>query len=320
MPFESRIFQLAKDTEYPDEYQDAYGLDAARGIAAVADGVTSSIFARHWAGILAQATVTDAPDPNNNETFTRWLELRRQVWSEGIDTSSLAWFQKAKLPAGAFSTLLWIHILPAEQDQPGAFGAYRLQGFAVGDSCLFHVRHGEVLRTFPVQKAEEFEADPMVLGSVNLNRDHLLQFHRVDELCYLDDLLVLCTDAIAAWAMRLAEAGSPPDWEKYFNLGQQQWRDEIIRLRDRGEMRYDDATLLLLRVVQKAVEAPPPEDAPVIAEVISPEEDWKQKFKVAGEQVAEGIELASDQAIRGWKKWKQKAVEKYRDTFGKHDQ
>ena len=86
-------------------------------------------------------------------------------------------------------------------------------------------------------------------------------------------------------------------------------------------MRYDDATLMLLRVSQTAVEAPQPAEPPAITEVArpKPEEDWRQKFKSAGEQVAEGLELASDQAIRGWKKWKQKAVRKYRDTFGKHD-
>ncbi|MHC4179775.1 MAG: hypothetical protein ACYSWU_19880 [Planctomycetota bacterium] len=321
MPFESRVFQLAKDTEYPEEYQDAYRLDAARGIAAVADGVTSSIFARRWAGILTEATVADTPDPNDEEAFGRWLQLRRKAWSEGIDTSSLAWHQKAKLPTGAFSTLLWVRVLPVEEDRPGAFGAHRLQGFAIGDSCLFHVRHGEVLRTFPIQKAEELEADPLVVGSVNLNRDQLLKFQALDEHCYLDDLLVLCTDAVAAWALRLAEAGDRPDWEKYWNTDEQEWREEVIRLRDRGEMRYDDATLMLLRVTQTAVEAPQPAEPPAIAEVVrpKPEEDWRQKFKSAGEQVAEGLELASDQAIRGWKKWKRKAIDKYRDTFGKHD-
>ncbi len=252
MPFESRVFQLARDTEHPEEYQDAYGLDAARGIAAVADGVTSSIFARRWARILTEATVAAAPDPNDPQAFGRWLQLRRQTWSQRIDTSSLAWYQKAKLPQGAFSTLLWIRLLPLARQRPGTFGALRLRGYAIGDSCLFHARHGEVLRTFPIQKAEELEADPLVLGSVDLSRDQLLQFQALDELCYADDLLVLCTDAIAAWALRLGESGNPPVWETYWNMTQQRWQEEVIRLRDQGHMRYDDATLLLLRVADPA--------------------------------------------------------------------
>lgn len=330
MPFESRIFQLAKDTEHPEEYQDAYGLDAARGIAAVADGVTSSIFARHWAAILTEATVADAPDPNDREAFGRWLQLRRQVWSQRIDTSSLAWFQKAKLPLGAFSTLLWVRVLPVEEDRPGAFGGYRMQGFAIGDSCLFHVRHGEILRAFPIQKAEELEADPLVVGSIDLKRDQLLQFHALDGLCYLGDLLVLCTDAVAGWALRLGESGNPPAWEDYWNLGQQEWQQEVVRLRDQGQMRYDDATLVLLRLTQTAVEVPRPDETPEAAEGVestSPavpadqvsvvgEEHWRRKLKSAGKRAAGRIEPASDEVLRGWEKWKQKAVRKYRDTFG----
>lgn len=307
MPFESRVFQLAKDPEHPEEYQDAYGLDAARGIAAVADGVASSIFARRWAGILAEATVADAPDPNDKQAFGHWLGLRRQAWSEGIDVDSLAWFQRAKLPLGAFSTLLWIQVSPAEEERPGAFGAHRLRGFAIGDSCLFHVRHGEVLRTFPVQKAAELEADPLVLGSVDLKRDRLLKFVTLDGLCYADDLLVLCTDAVAAWALRLAESGNPPAWDDYWNIPQGDWQDEILRLRNQGEMRYDDATLVLLRVTQTAVDVP------------HPGEHWGQEYEAPSKQASEGIEPASDEALRGWKKWRQKAARKYRQTFGGHD-
>lgn len=349
MPFESRIFRLAKDTEHPEDYQDAWGLDAARGIAAVADGVTSSIFARHWAGILTEATVAEPPTPSHSvpaaggtsvpaadgteEAFAHWLQLRRQAWSQQIDTSSLAWFQKAKLPLGAFSTLLWVQVSPVEEDQPGTFGAHRLRGFAIGDSCLFHVRHGEVLRTFPIQKAEELEVDPLVLGSVDLGRDELLRFGTLDELCYPDDLLVLCTDAIAGWALRLGESGNPPAWENYWNASQGEWEEEIVRLRDRDQMRYDDATLMLLRVTQRAVEVSRPQQGPATAEAVEleppavtvdelptvPEGDWKEKLRSAGQQVAEGIETASDEALRGLQKWKKKAGRKIRDKFGPDD-
>lgn len=267
MPFESRVFKLAKDTEHPEEYQDAYGLDAARGIAVVADGVASAIFSRQWAGILAQATVADTPDPHDKETFGRWLHQRRRAWSQQIDAGSLAWFQKAKLPLGAFSTLLWVRVLPIEENRPGAFGAYRLRSFAIGDSCLFHVRRGELVRTFPVQKAAELQADPVVLGSVDLNRDQLMEFTSLDELCYGDDLLVLCTDAVADWALRLIESGKMPAWDAYWSMTHRDWQNEIISLRQRRQMRYDDATLMLLRVRGQGVEIGQPEEPPVLDRV-----------------------------------------------------
>ncbi|HUT09692.1 MAG TPA: protein phosphatase 2C domain-containing protein [Thermoguttaceae bacterium] len=334
MPFHSRVFKLAKDIEHPEEDQDAYALDAAAGIAVVADGVSSAIFSRQWAGVLAEAVIADTPDPDDKEAFARWLAERRQAWSERIDTSGLAWFQKAKLPVGAFSTLLWVRLLPVEEQQEGAFGAFRLQGFAIGDSCLLHVRHGEVLRTFPVQKAEEFQDDPVVLGSVDLSRDHLMEFTSLDELCYADDLLVLCTDAIGEWALRSLESGKSPDWDAFWNMTQPQWEDEITRLRQQQEMRYDDATLVLLRVAAEGVEVGQPKEPVASArppELPPPpvpddpradtteEDDWKEKLKLAGKQVAEEVEEVSGYLWRGLKQWKDKAVEKYRERYRPDD-
>jgi len=160
------------------------------------------------------------PDPADREAFAAWLKTQREAWAASIDTSGLAWFQKAKLPLGAFSTLLWVEVspLPKEQQQPGLFGALRLRSYAIGDSCLFHVRHGELLRCFPLESAEQFQADPLVLGSVDLKRDGLISFSRLEEYCFPDDLVVLCTDAIAEWAVRRQQSGDPPEWMRYWYM------------------------------------------------------------------------------------------------------
>ena len=127
--------------------------------------------------------------------------------------------------------------------QPGAFGACRLQGFAIGDSCLFHVRGRELVRSFPLHAASEFDADPLALGSLDLGRDRLMQFTALDELCYPEDLLVLCTDALAQWAMQREEAGTPPDWNAWWDMPESRWQAEIAEMRSAGQIRYDDTTL-----------------------------------------------------------------------------
>ena len=210
MRFESRIFKLAKDPEHPGEYQDACRVDAERGIAVIADGVSSAIFSAQWANVLVDAVIAGVPDPNARRRLRRLAGSSARPGPSRSTPRRSAWFQRAKLPLGAFSTLLWIHVVETDQDQPGAFGAYRLRGFAIGDSCLFHVRGGELVRSFPLQTSAEFQVDPLVLGSIDLRRDHLMQFMALDELCYPDDLLVLCTDALAEWAMRMQEAGAGP--------------------------------------------------------------------------------------------------------------
>ena len=259
MRFDARVFALAKDPDQPTGYQDAYCMDAQRGIAAIADGVSSALFSGPWATLLTEAIVADAPDPDDRPSFAAWLDRQRRTWSSRIDISGLAWFQRAKLPAGAFSTLLWLCLLPTDDAEASAYGGSRLLGHAIGDTCLFVVRGGELVHAFPLQSSAEFQVDPIALGSVDLKRDHLLQFATLDVFCYPDDLLVLCTDAMADWAMRGYESGQPPAWEQYWDMPQDDWRDEIAWLRHQRQMRYDDATLVLLRVVDQRVETAPPE-------------------------------------------------------------
>ena len=174
--FDTRLFTLAKDPEQPGAYQDASCVDAQRHVAAIADGVSSSLFSGPWAAILAEAVVADNPDPGDRQAFGAWLGRQRARWAAGIDTGGLAWFQKAKLPLGAFSTLLCARVCEVDDARAGAFGGYRLTAFALGDSCLFQVRGGELVRSFPLQTSAQFDANPVVLGSVDLKRDHLLEF------------------------------------------------------------------------------------------------------------------------------------------------
>lgn len=246
MLLESRVFTLSKDTEHPEQDEDAWRVDGPRGMAAVADGVTSGIFSRLWARILVDAVMGDTPNPADGEAFGRWLTLRRELWASQIDVARLSWFQKAKLREGAYSTLLWVRLAADADNPPGE--AARLRVWALGDSCLFHVRAGRMLGSFPLQQSAELEANPIVIGSVDRCRDGLLEFKTLDTPCLPGDLIALSTDAWAGWALRLQESGGTPPWETYWSMTEEAWRDEILRLRDQGQMRYDDTTLVLLRL------------------------------------------------------------------------
>ena len=73
-------------------------------------------------------------------------------------------------------------------------------------------------------------------------------FQSLDVECRSGDLLILATDAIAAWALARGEAGEEPDWEACWRMSESAWRKWIVRLREDQLMRYDDATLLILRL------------------------------------------------------------------------
>ena len=352
MRFEPRVFTLAKDAERPEENQDACRTDAEQGVAAIADGVASSIFARQWAQVLTEAVVAGPPDlashgarrcppgtqgvPGDREALARWLARRREAWAGQIDVSELAWYQKPKLREGAFSTLLWVEILPIDQSDRQPQDPWRLRVFAVGDSCLFHVRRKQLLRSFPVERADELEADPVVIGSVDLNRDERVEFRSFEAICRPGDLLVLSTDAVAEWALRQRDAGRPPEWEEYWSKAEHAWQEEVTSLRQAREMRYDDATLLLLRVGD-GVTAPDEADrsapaaeaaaaeqhaGPAPDAKCAPQPEWARKLKSLSEQLADQV---SGPWARGASKLKDKlkemrqsaesALKKYRDKF-----
>lgn len=259
MRFESRTFWLSKDSDEPNQYQDAFELDAELGRAAIADGVSSAIFSGPWAHLMTLAAVADPPPLEDTTAFQTWIGDKRAAWLNSIDTSKLTWYQRPKMADGAMTTLLWLELAPTETNDEGRATRYQLNAYAIGDSCLFHVRDGQVLYWFPLESSHDFGLNPSVVGSVDRQCDHLLEFKARSQECLPGDLLVLATDAIALWAVEQAEAGTPVDWPRYWELPDEEWHAEIFALRDAKQMRFDDSTLVLLRVIEeRPAPAPPP--------------------------------------------------------------
>ncbi len=246
MLFEHRAFWLPKDVHNAGAYEDAFDVDSVRGLVAVCDGVSSTIFAARWAGIVAKAAVAEPPAANNPELLESWLHRTRHAWAHSIDETALAWHQKPKLLDGAATTLLWIEISQPDAS-PGVARPYRLRAYSVGDCCLFHVRGGHLLQTFPIQDSTRFDEHPQVIRSV-LKRGEKLAFEAMETLCNPGDLLMLATDAVASWTLRQLEAGAAIDWDAYWNVSLEQWQHWLLELRQQNQIRYDDSTAILLRV------------------------------------------------------------------------
>ena len=244
MLFEHRAFWLPKDVQNAQAYEDAFEVDGVRGLAAVCDGVSSTLFAGRWAAILAQAVVAAPPDVHDQNSLELWLKQARTAWSQTIDESSLAWHQKPKLLDGAGTTLLWVELAMLDAAE-GVAKPYQLRAYSIGDCCLFHIRQGQVLQSFPIQNSTRFEANPQVIRSV-AKRGDSLAFEAMETLCHPGDLLVLATDAVAGWTMRQLEAGAVIDWNAYWNTPLEQWQQWLIELRQQNQIRYDDSTVLML--------------------------------------------------------------------------
>lgn len=276
MRFESRIFWLSKDSDEPAQYQDAFALDPETGRAAIADGVSSAIFSGPWARLLTLGAVAEPPPLDDGDAFQAWLAEKRAAWINNIDTSKLTWYQRPKMADGAMTTLLWLELTPAETNDEGRAVRYQIQAIAIGDTCLFYIRDGQTLFSFPLENSAEFGLNPAVVASVDRKLDHLLEFKARSCDGLPGDLLVLATDAIALWAIEQQESGQTIDWSRYWDMGDDEWREEIFALRDAKQMRFDDSTLVLLRMIE---ERPAPTVSPpdaVAPELVTATEDMPQ--------------------------------------------
>ena len=253
--FDTRLFTLAKDPEQPGAYQDACCVDTEHHIAAIADGVSSALFSGPWAAILAEAVVADSPNPCDPEEFAAWLQRQRERWAASIDTSSLAWFQKAKLPHGG---LFHVALCPRLRGRrrPGR-GLRRLPpgGLRPGRQLPLpgpRRRTGAVLSRWrlprssrPIRSCWAASIWPRPPAGIRNSRRDVLSWRRVDPLHR-------CRGRMGR--ARATNSGEPPAWSDFWQMSEDDWRSGVVWLRQERQMRIDDATMLMLRVVDDRVE------------------------------------------------------------------
>lgn len=179
----------------PDENEDATA--AADGRFAVADGASEGWASGPWAQALAAAYARTPPGP---DTYPDWLAAARAGFTP--PTGGGAWYAEAKQEQGAFATLLGVTIEPAKA------GGLKWRAAAVGDSCAFQVRSGNLLARFPVETADGFSNRPRLIGSAAGPDGPAPDWYagRAEP----GDAFYLLTDALAEWFLRVAAGGESP--------------------------------------------------------------------------------------------------------------
>ncbi len=240
-------FACAKAGNRREEYEDAWavrGSDSPRAArVAVCDGATEASFSALWAALLAQTWVrARASGPE----FPSRLGPARRLWARKIRGRRLPWYAAEKARRGAYAAFLGVALVP----RSGAFRAV-----AVGDCNLFVLRGMgpdlRLLRAVPLERAEAFGSSPFLLGSTARPDDDPAPHVRLAEgVLPPDGLLLLASDALAAWLLRRAEQGQPA-WEAVSPLGVRDADDFDALVADAREdgCRNDDMTLL--RVVPR---------------------------------------------------------------------
>src|ERR1700736_3539374 len=136
-----KAYWLPKAGNGPAEYEDAFWPKEGRYQEtqfrlAVADGATESAYSALWAKLLARAYAWSLFDV---ERMPELMPRLRQLWSRRVGNGELPWYAEAKLREGASSTIVRLSLF----DKPSVDdGQAQWQALAIGDSCLFHTRHG----------------------------------------------------------------------------------------------------------------------------------------------------------------------------------
>jgi Protein phosphatase 2C len=246
-----KVFCCPKLGNSREEYEDAWAHRQTRtrdGIrVAVADGATESSYAKLWAALLAESYVRSETD--GGEFFAR-LKPARRLWRRRLAGRPLPWFATEKAEQGAFAAFLGVEI-DAQNN--------RWTALAVGDCCLMHIddvgKGMRVVETFPLQKSSQFTMSPYLIGSRS-DGESLKDRIRTSQGSLRDgDMLLLATDAMAAWLLKRHEEGRPLWKWIYRKLGTPESFAAIVAYGRKNGLRNDDFTLVRVIHHDSPVEA-----------------------------------------------------------------
>lgn len=246
MTASAKYFVAVKDGSPPEHNDDAAQADAARGRFAVSDGAAESGFSRVWSKLLVDQFVSHAD--GSPEDWSSWLPEAQRRWLEELQKIEIPWYGEPQFEQGSFATFLGLVLLSGSGDRPT-----RWQAVAVGDTCLFHTRAGELLECFPLEASSQFGYTPHLVGSrsaveeIAARRSLGARGHAEPRDC-----LWLISDALAKWCLAEDEAGRPP-WDELAGLLQgdsteAQFADWLAQLRQSRGLQNDDVTLMAVLV------------------------------------------------------------------------
>jgi hypothetical protein len=243
-------------------------------VAVLCDGASESLLARDWAGLLATHLAE-----RQSGRISAHASVRRtasaiasaadawQVWLDGYQKQReasgrpLAWYERPGLERGAYATLLTVALDPPAHSAQAVDELMRLaeavdasgdvrwhwHAAALGDTCLFHVRDNQLLRSFPIDDSSAFGTNPALAASRNVDESVLVRHITVaDGWCESGDQLYLATDALAAWFLRAAEAGGRP-WavlRDFVSAGHEAFEAFVAAERAGGNLRNDDVAFV----------------------------------------------------------------------------
>lgn len=285
---EVRTFLLPKEGEELEECQDVLSVHANGRRVVISDGAGTASYSAEWARALCRRAVLDPPPagvrcepatvqagpgegPKDSVTspgdtlagtssmalqataLRDWLDAAVKDWSPEVPWERLlrpAMHNKAK--AGSGATLAGVEFVDGAES-----GGIRFRAWALGDSCVIHLRAGALLSSRPIARAAEFGYDPKLLMTrPGFEEKYVQAWQSWEASLEPGDWLMLATDALCEYVLRECETGVTAGLLGLFGgllsqPGPQAWRrfEEFVRAARFGAgLRNDDVALALLRM------------------------------------------------------------------------
>jgi hypothetical protein len=238
-------FTVAKQGNSEEENEDSQNIDGDPCIGplrvAVADGATEALFSGFWAKLLTQAYATGQLTA---DSFTSSIAELSLVWEAHARGKQLPWYALEKLSYGGFAALVGVTIFPDDE----SIESRHWKSFAIGDSCLFQLRDGELITALPLNSPADFNNSPSLISSRADRNDELI----LSSDCGTwepGDQFFLLSDALACWFLK--ERSESPGESKLSQVETEQDFSQLIQdLRktstDCGSalLKNDDSTMI----------------------------------------------------------------------------
>lgn len=245
-----KTFWLPKLGNSFEEYEDAFypeqnlENEISEFDCAIADGATETSFSKIWAKLLVKQYCSI--NLNEGKNILENLSKIQNEWKEQFKAIKLPWYAEEKLMSGAFSSLVGLSLKNCEN-------IIKWNAIAIGDSCLFQIRKGELILSFPLKNSNDFNNRPLLISTNNESNSRLEEnlFIESGEI-HKNDIFYLMTDALACWFLKEIENGEKPcEYISTFKLEDQSYdfKGLINSLREEGKLRNDDVTFICLEIL-----------------------------------------------------------------------
>ncbi len=187
--------------------------------------------------MLTQSFV-DKPIRSDADMRAR-LPALTENWCAQVFGRDLPWHAQERAQRGAFAALAGVEI--------SAGRPARWRGFALGDSCIVHVRGGSIVSAAPIASSRGFAGDPFLISTeAGKNARVRSGRRRIGGELHAGDTLLLATDALAQFVLAAAELEIPRVGVLVAAL--EAGNAHVHAGRAAGTLRNDDVAAVMIRI------------------------------------------------------------------------